>query len=71
MMILEYDRERAQLRCQKIECLLGTLIRRMGEGCGPSRCYREPSSGEVSNCTCITCRRTTVGFLAGGSRAGR
>ena len=43
----------------------------MGRGAVPPRCYREPSSGEVSNCTCIICRWTPVGFLAGGSRAGR
>ena len=33
MMILEYDREWAQCGRRKIECLLGTLSRRMGEGC--------------------------------------
>ena len=31
-----YDRERARSGYQKMECLLGTLCRHMGEGCGPS-----------------------------------
>ena len=36
MMILEYDREWAQCGRRKIECLLRTLSRRMGEGGGVS-----------------------------------
>ena len=36
MMMLEYDRRWAQCGCLKIECLLRTLSRRMGEGCRPS-----------------------------------
>ena len=36
MMTLGYDRKRARYRCQKMQCLPGTLSRRMGEGCGPS-----------------------------------
>ena len=39
----------------------GTFSRVWGRGAVPPRCYREPSSGEVSNCTCITCRyRSTL-----------
>ena len=36
MMMLEYDRGWAQCGCLKIECLLRTLSRHMGEGCRPS-----------------------------------
>ena len=65
----KYDREWARLGYQKMECLLGTLCRRMGEGCGPSLVLPE-TSGYGCNYACTAGQRTSVGSLAGGSSSG-